>query len=200
MEARTDNAEFNEVVDFHGCYCLDIAMGYRVAKALTREMGSDMENMKAVFAQAGTSTCAIDAIQKLTGCTFGKRNLIFTDTGKPVFVLQNTETGKAVRAYCHYWDHFDHGELRQKRKEAKSPGATPQQRQAFEEMLDDEVAEILHLPEDKLFKITQVTLESPPKSSKYISEPCSICGEYTNRDLLVEKNGARICKECAGKK
>lgn len=195
--AVLENDEFQDVVKFHGCYCQDIAMGYRVSKALVREMGDDLADMKAVFAQAGTPTCSIDALQKITGCTFGKRNLIMRNTGKPVFILQNAKTGKAVRIYCHYWDDFDHTELRARRKEANSPDATQEAKQAFQKLLDEKIATILSLPEEKLFRIQQVSIEAPPKSSKYASEPCAKCGEHTNVNLMVEKGGARVCPECA---
>lgn len=189
--------EFQDVVKFHGCYCLDIAMGYRVAKALVREMGEDMADMKAVFARAGTPTCSIDAIQKVTGCTFGKRNLLMMEAGKSVFIMQNTKTGRAVRAYCHYWDGFDHTELRAIRKEANAPGATQEAKAALQTALDDHIAAILSAPEESLFHIERVTLDAPPKSSKYAAEPCGACGEYTNVALLSEGNGRRVCPECA---
>src|SRR3569832_249402 len=126
MTARTLlPEEFQSVVAFHGCYCLDIAVGYRVTKALMREMGDDMRNLKQVVAYTGAPTCAVDAIQQLAGCTLGKRNLHYTNTGKSTFVLHNTVTGKAVRAYCHYWDHYDHDALRRCRQAASGPDATP---------------------------------------------------------------------------
>jgi formylmethanofuran dehydrogenase subunit E len=196
-KAVLSNKEFQDVVQFHGCYCLDIAMGYRVSKALVREMGSDLADMKAVFARVGTPTCAVDAIQKITGCTFGKRNLIMMDLGKSVFMLQNTKTGKAVRAYCHYWDNFDHSKIRAVRKEANSPGATEQAKTALKEALDDSIAAILSLPEEQLFRIEQVSVDAPPKSSKYESAPCGACGEYTNVANLIEKGGVKVCPDCA---
>lgn len=198
VTVEVSRKEFDEVVGFHGCYCLDIAMGYRVAKALMREMGDDMKNMKDIYAYAGAPTCAVDAIQKVAGCTLGKRNLIYTNSGKSVFVMQNAKTGKAVRAYCHYWDHFDHTRLREQRKAANVPAATPEQKAAFGELLDHEVNDILEAPEAELFTLHRVTLEAPPKSSKYLSEPCAVCGEYTKADLLVDRGGKKLCAECAG--
>src|SRR3569833_4784221 len=126
MTARTLlPEEFQSVVAFHGCYCLDIAVGYRVTKALMREMGDDMRNLKQVVAYTGAPTCAVDAIQQLAGCTLGKRNLHNTTTGKSTSELHNTVTGKAARAYCHYWDHYDHDALRRCRQAASGPDATP---------------------------------------------------------------------------
>lgn len=189
--------EFDEVVEFHGCYCLDIAMGYRVSKALMRTMGDDIKNMKDVYAYVGAPTCAVDAIQKMTGCTLGKRNLIFTNTGKSVFVMQNVKTGKAVRAYCHYWDNFDHVQLREQRKAAHAPTATPEQKAVFETLLDHQVHGILMAAEATLFTLGNVILAASPKSSKYISEPCAVCGEFAKVDLLRDEDGKKLCSECA---
>lgn len=189
--------EFKSVVAFHGCYCLDIAVGYRVTKALMREMGDDMRNLKQVVAYTGAPTCAVDAIQQLAGCTLGKRNLHYTNTGKSTFVLHNTVTGKAVRAYCHYWDHYDHDALRRRRQAARGPDATPEHKQALQAMLDAEVNKILSLPEEALFSLARVVLPAPPKSSKYLSAPCAACGEYAKRDLLVSRGGEGLCAECA---
>ena len=198
-ENLTEDArkEFGEVVEFHGCYCLDIAMGYRVSKALMREMGDDMSNMKDVYAYVGAPTCAVDAIQKVTGCTLGKRNLVLTNTGKSVFVMQNVKTGKAVRAYCHYWDDFDHAQLREQRKAAHAPTARPQQKAVFSALLDSQVQGILVADEATLFTLGRVMLEAPPRSAKYVSEPCVVCGEFAKADLLQDKGGKKLCAECA---
>ncbi len=195
--AEDAKKEFGEVVEFHGCYCLDIAMGYRVSKALMREMGDDMKNMKDVYAYVGASTCAVDAIQKMTGCTLGKRNLVFTHTGKSVFVMQNAKTGKAVRAYCHYWDHFDHVHVQVSRKAAHAPTATSEQKAAFSALLDSQVQGILAADEATLFTLGRVTLAAPSRSSKYVSEACGVCGEFAKADLLQDKCGQKLCAECA---
>ena len=139
----------------------------------------------------------MDAIQKVTGCTLGKRNLIFTNTGKSVFVMQNVKTGKAVRAYCHYWDNFDHEQLREQRKAAQAPTATPEHKAAFSALLDRQVRGILTAPEAALFTLGGVTLKaSPNKSSKYISAPCAVCGEFAKADLLRDEGGKKLCSEC----
>lgn len=189
--------EFYDVVDFHGCYCLDIAMGYRVAKALKREMGADMTDLKQIVAYTGAPTCAADAIQRMLGCTVGKRNLYYMDTGKSVFALQNTKSGRTVRAYVHYWDNFDHGEIRACRTKAKQSGTEADQA-ALQAILDKQVDQILSAPESALFRIQETKMDAPPKSSKYVSKPCGQCGEFTKGELLLARGGKEICKECAG--
>jgi formylmethanofuran dehydrogenase subunit E len=199
MTKLLNAAEFRETVDFHGCYCLDIAMGYRVANALVREMGSHMVNMKNIVAHVGTHTCAIDAIQKIAGCTFGKRNLYFLEWGKPVYILQHTPSGEAVRCYVHYWDKFDHGDLRalkQKNKQEK----TAESKQALQDYLDSKIENILAAPEEHLFRLTHCVLPEPEKVGKFESVACDNCGEYVKKDLRSQLGEQWVCQECFARK
>lgn len=191
-----DDAEFQQTVKFHGCYCLDIAMGFRVAKALMREMGDELRDMKQVVAQVSTATCAIDAIQFVAGCTFGKRNLYFTGTGKPVYILQNTQTENAVRAYVHYWETFDHNSLRAAKKSAKNSEETESAKQSLKALLDEKMLEILQAPEQALFRLETIKLAAPVKTGKFESAPCDCCGEHAKVELLASQGEKQICKDC----
>jgi len=190
----SDREEFNRVVEFHGCYCLDIAVGYRVAKALLREMAGEIQNMKEIFAQVGSSTCAVDAIQKITGCTLGKRNLILSDLGKPVYILQNGRTKTAVRAYVHYWDDFDQKALKELKGRAKVDVAA---RESLSAYMDDQINTILTLPEKELFTLKHLTLDEPRVAGKFDTLQCSSCGEHVNIDFLQKKTDQHFCKECS---
>ncbi len=187
---------FQDAVDFHRHLCLDIAIGYRAAELLVQEMGEELKNMKEVVALVGNETCALDAIQEITGCTFGKRNLILTQVGKPVYILQNTKTGNSVRAYCHYWDTFDHTEFRALRKAVKKPDATEAEKHALEKMTKETIDQILAAPEAELFTVTRLVLPAPKIAGKYPAAACGKCGEYVNEALLTETAGQRLCKEC----
>ena len=44
-----------------------------------------------------TDACCVDAIQVLTGCNFGKGNLVYRDYGKIGFTFFNRRTGQEVR-------------------------------------------------------------------------------------------------------
>ena len=188
---------FDEVVAFHRHLCLDIAMGYRISKAAMREMASEVKNLKSVVAIVENETCAVDAIQEFTGCTLGKRNLIMTGTGKPVYILLNTQSGNGVRIYCKYWDTFDtDGSFHQKRKKATSPQAPQAERLAFEREHNKKIKEILEAPEEQLFSIKHVKLPAPPKVGKYKAEPCARCGEHTHIGRLAEVEGQKVCRDC----
>jgi formylmethanofuran dehydrogenase subunit E len=190
---------FDDVVDFHRHLCLDIAMGFRIGKTLVREMGKELRTMKDVFAIVENETCAVDAIQEFTGCTMGKRNLILAGTGKPVYILQNTKSGVAVRVYCKYWETFDlDGAFGKRRKQASSPEATTEDQQVFQRELNTKIKEILRAPEETLFVVQRVTLPAPPKVGKYKAEACAGCGEHTHVERLAVIEGRKLCRACQG--
>jgi len=89
---------FEEVIRFHGHSCPGLALGYRVSlaalKAMDRGKISEDEELVAIVEN---DSCAVDAIQLVTGCTFGKGNLIFRDYGKQVYTFLKRPSGNGVR-------------------------------------------------------------------------------------------------------
>ena len=71
---------------FHGHSCPSLSMGIRVAEIALREIGPHSTDEE-VVCTTETDHCGVDAIQYLTGCTFGKGNLIHRDHGKSVFAF-----------------------------------------------------------------------------------------------------------------
>ena len=51
-----------------------------------------------IVAVVETEMCAVDAIQALTGCTFGKGNLIHRDWGKNAYTFFRRSDGKACES------------------------------------------------------------------------------------------------------
>ena len=89
--------EFQEVVKFHGHACPGLAFGFRVTRLALRELGIDRAADEELVAVVENNSCAVDAIQAMAGCTFGKGNLIFNDYGKQVYTFIRRSTGEAVR-------------------------------------------------------------------------------------------------------
>ena len=69
-----------ETIRFHGHSCPGLALGIRAAEVALKE--SERASDEEVVAVVETDMCGVDAIQYLTGCTFGKGNLIHLDYGK----------------------------------------------------------------------------------------------------------------------
>ena len=81
---------------FHGHMCPGLAVGIRAAEIALREIGPHSADEE-VVAIVETDMCGVDAIQYLTGCTFGKGNLIHLDYGKNAFTFIRRSDGKALR-------------------------------------------------------------------------------------------------------
>ncbi|MGI9120370.1 MAG: FmdE family protein, partial [Acidimicrobiales bacterium] len=84
------------VVDFHGHMCAGLAMGIRAAEVALDQVGAHAADEE-VVAVVETDMCGVDAIQFLTGCTFGKGNLVHRDHGKNAYTFIRRSDGRAVR-------------------------------------------------------------------------------------------------------
>jgi formylmethanofuran dehydrogenase subunit E len=82
-------------IRFHGHMCPGLAIGIRAAEIGLREIGRDGD--EEIVAVVETDMCGVDAIQYLTGCTFGKGNLIHLDYGKNAFSFYRRADGKSLR-------------------------------------------------------------------------------------------------------
>ena len=86
----------DEVISFHGHFCPGILIGYRAALAGLRHLGVQRVEDEQLVAIVETDACGVDAVQYVTGCTFGKGNLIFRDWGKHVFSFARRADGRMV--------------------------------------------------------------------------------------------------------
>jgi len=89
--------DVEQVIKFHGHFCGGILIGYRAAKAGLRRLRSERAEDEELVAIIENDSCAADAVQVVTGCTFGKGNLLFRDNGKHVYTFALRPSGRAVR-------------------------------------------------------------------------------------------------------
>ena len=83
-------------MEFHGHMCPGLALGIQAAQIALSEIGAHAQDEE-VVATVETDMCAVDAIQFLTGCTFGKGNLIHRDLGKNAYTFWRRSDGRAIR-------------------------------------------------------------------------------------------------------
>jgi len=91
------NTDFEEVVKFHGHTCPGVTIGYRMAKAAMNRLAAQRAEDEEIVAIVENNACGVDAVQVLSGCTFGKGNFIFRDYGKQVYTFYSRNTGKGYR-------------------------------------------------------------------------------------------------------
>jgi formylmethanofuran dehydrogenase subunit E len=150
-----------------------------------------------LLATVETDACGADAIQVMTGCTFGKGNFIFKNYGKHAFSLIDRWKGTGVRV-CLRPDAFqaDREYLSVSEKIQKDE-ASAKEIGRFRQLQQERVQKILDAAPESLFKIEQISPDIPPKARIIKSVNCDSCGEPTKMDLLRKMNGKRMCIPCA---
>ena len=88
---------YDELVAFHGHSCPGLAMGFRMSQAALSFLSGGRSADEELVAIVENDACGVDALQYLTGCTFGKGNLIFRDYGKHVYTLYSRRSRRGVR-------------------------------------------------------------------------------------------------------
>ena len=86
---------WDKCVGFHGHECPGLAIGFRACEAAVEKLGVSFSKDEEVVCITENNACGVDAVQLITGCTFGKGNLIFKDKGKQAFTFSG---GIPVRA------------------------------------------------------------------------------------------------------
>jgi formylmethanofuran dehydrogenase subunit E len=189
----TDDIDLREAIQFHGHLCPGLALGYRVAKAALRELKAERPQDEELVAIVENDSCAADAIQFVTGATFGKGNLIFRDYGKHVYTFYNRRSGRGIRISEDY---------RGFEEDSRFPGLKKRQdagEDVFRELQAykmEKAAAILKADEKELF--TMISITAPPPSHARIrgSVRCAVCGEKFMESRGRVKNGAIVCIPC----
>lgn len=73
---------YPDIVSFHGHECPCLAIGYRMVCAAMKALNAERSSDEELVAIVENDACGVDALQCVSGCTFGKGNLLFRDYGK----------------------------------------------------------------------------------------------------------------------
>ena len=165
---------YEEIVRFHGHECPGLAIGYRMATAAMHELASIRSEDEQLVAIVENDACGVDALQCVTGCTFGKGNLLFQDNGKQVYTIYSRKTRAGIRV------HF-HGE--------KIPGDMRQDRTAL-------AGWILTAPAENMLTVTTVSINEPEPARIRKSIPCSVCNEAVMETRTRIIAGKPVCIPC----
>jgi len=186
---------FDETAAFHGHACPGLAMGYRVSLAALREFSGPAEDEELV-AVVENNSCAVDAVQVMTGCTFGKGNLIFKDYGKQVYTFIRRPSGRSMRISIDWkrppeteaekalWSRYMAGD----RTDEVTGFVHNRKTARLRAILEAEEAELLTIA---------MGVETPPREAEiYESLTCESCGEKTAEPKIRMKKGRLVCIPC----
>ncbi|MBN1351944.1 formylmethanofuran dehydrogenase [candidate division KSB1 bacterium] len=171
---------YDEIVAFHGHDCPGLLLGYRMTRAAMSLIAGDRSEDEEIVAIVENDACGVDALQCLTGCTFGKGNLIFRDYGKHVYTIFNRTNRKAVRVST----------SKNQDEKRKSLGLDPNDRQAFANWLRS-------APDDEIMEIKGIPLPEPDFARIHNSVTCGFCGELVMETRARVRNGKISCIPCS---
>ncbi len=163
--------DWERCVEFHGHECPGLAIGYMACKAAKEKMELKFTKDEEVVCVTENDACGVDAVQVLTGCTFGKGNLIYKGTGKMAFSFFCRKTGKSLRMILKPFN----GEMeREERKKL-----------------------ILSSDFDEIFDFNVPGFDVPVKARIFNTVICEECGEGAPEHKIRIKDGKKVCLDCA---
>ncbi len=186
---------FNEAVKFHGHACPGLAFGFRVSQVALAEIPRSQD--EELVAIVENNSCAVDAIQAITGCTFGKGNLIFHDYGKQVYTFIQRQSGDAVRIAV-IWPGLPEDKRSKKIWEKFSQGDRSNEvMKTVKARKAARMKAILAADTDELFNVTHLRLTVPERARIFPSLRCSVCNEKVMEPRAKIIDNRIFCIPCA---
>lgn len=165
-----DTEKWEKAAAFHGHKCPGLAIGFKACQALSEHVPGSASMDEEIICITENATCAVDAVQSLLSCSFGKCNLIYKPYGKMAFNFYFAKSREALRVYF------------------KGTG---------KEMTRDEMqAYLLDAPTDELFAFSEPVFEFPERKFNSNSIFCETCGEKVKEDCIRIKDEKAICLGC----
>lgn len=188
--------DLRRCVAFHGHLCPGLAIGFQAAKLLMKRIGVERADDEELLAIVENDACGTDAVQVLTGCTFGKGNFLFRNYGKHAFTLAVRKSGKAVRACLKTGSSVMNSERLVLFEKLQAGQASEDERKEFWRLQGAEAERILQGDPDQLFSVEQVSMELPPKARIQKTGKCGLCGEPVRTDFLTAVGEKQVCPAC----
>jgi formylmethanofuran dehydrogenase subunit E len=191
--------DFRKCVDFHGHVCPGLAIGYAAVKHGMSMLGLEFSKDEEIVAVVENDSCAVDAIQVLLGCTFGKGNLVFRNWGKQVFTFMDRRTGRAAR--ISFRGPVPGSQERRALREKIDAGtASPIDLNSLKLLRDKAVLDLIRPDSISLFDVKEIRAEFPSETVPVSTIGCAECGEPTVMERMVRKGDKLLCGGCALRK
>jgi formylmethanofuran dehydrogenase subunit E len=170
MACSLDKELIKKTIEFHGHNCPGLTIGLRAAELAMVKL--DIREVITPVCVTETDMCGVDAIQFITGCTYGKGNLIHKDYGKSAFTFFDREGQKGFRAVFN--DNFAAGE----------------------DDRGDRITMLLEADLEDLFVTEEVDLPPVRPARILKSIKCDSCAEMTMESRVRLFAGESFCIPC----
>jgi formylmethanofuran dehydrogenase subunit E len=168
---------YSDIIKFHGHSCPGLAIGYRMTHAALSVFSESRAQDEEIVAIVENNACGVDALQYMSGCTFGKGNLVFKDYGKHVFTLFSRKSKKGIRVVFNFKTITE--DMRKDR--------------------DGLIQWLLNVPEKEILKLKEVHIDEPEPARIFKSVICEFCGEDVMETRIRNVENKTSCIPCAEK-
>ncbi len=163
--------DWQKCIDFHGHECPGLAIGFQACELAHKLLDERFSPDEEIVCVTENDACGVDAIQVLMGCSFGKGNLLYKDTGKQAYSFFKRKTGEGVRLVFKGGLKMDMD--RQKKQQ-----------------------QILNASPSELFDVKKTNVTLPEKARFFASVVCEICGEKAPEQKMRLQDGKKVCLDC----
>jgi len=185
----------DQTIAFHGHRCPGLMIGIRASELAFKRLGNIVE--KDIVAVVETDMCGVDAIQFLTGCTFGKGNLIHKDYGKMAFTFYDRSQSNGFRILFRPEASGDLGsQLRDSMKKIEEGAMGQEEAKRMEDLRERLQARYMNLDLEEMFVVTEVTSPAPKPARILQSLRCEACGEMAMESRTRRFRGKTLCLPC----
>lgn len=161
---------WEKCVEFHGHECPGLAIGFKASEAIINKMNIDFSVDEEIVCVTENDACGVDAVQVITGCSMGKGNLIYRQTGKQAFSFFNRKNGEKLRMILKSFK----GDMDRK------------ERQEY----------ILKSNPEEIFEFSIPKYDLPNTARIFNSIDCEVCGETAPEHKIRLNDGKKVCLDC----
>lgn len=198
MTCSIDKNLIEKTIEFHSHNCPGLSIGIRASELAIKEL--NIHNAAESVCVTETDMCGVDAIQFLTGCTFGKGNLIHKDYGKSAFTFYDRDAGKGIRAVLKEniagASKTEADNARVLMAKVMQGTATKEEEKMAIEKRAQRIDQIMTASLFDLFTLEKI--DTPPARPARIlnSLECETCGEMTMESRVRIFDGKHMCVPC----
>ncbi len=198
MKCQIEQERINRTIEFHGHSCPGLAIGIRASELILGEMAA-IQDIDLVCVSE-TDMCGVDAIQFLTGCTYGKGNLLHHDFGKMAFSFYDRKSDRGLRLL---FKQDSRGAMDNEFKQLTEKNGrgllSKTEQERLQQMRHDLQARLMDLPLEELFDIQPLSGTAPRPARILESLGCEDCGEQTMESRTRRFAGKTLCIPCYDK-
>ena len=188
--------DYQACASFHGHVCMGLTIGYLATKLAIKLLKENRAVDEELICITETDSCCCDAIQVLTGCTFGKGNLIYRDIGKMAFTFGSRSTGEGIRLVLRsdIWNVPEKEQsLAQKIRESR---ASKEEIREYEKLYEARSEALFDRGPEAFFTVEDMEIPLPPKARMAPSKMCDICAEAVMETKLTRIDSLNYCRAC----